>query len=105
MKTVRLPLTMPADGAENFTVKLLLWPAERVIGVASPLTLKPVPVTTACVTLTSVVPTFVTLTICELGVPIFALTETLFGVTEREGNGSAKPAQPEVQRIVANKAT
>jgi hypothetical protein len=58
----------------------------------------------AWLTLTGVVPIFVTLTACELAVPTFALTDKTLGVIERDGSGSAKPAQPEVQRIAEREA-
>jgi hypothetical protein len=41
--TVRLPLALPADCGVNVTVKVALWPAVRVIGVVTPLRLKPAP--------------------------------------------------------------
>ena len=45
----------------------------------------------------------VTVAACELVVPTFALTERTFGVNEREGNGSATPAHPEIPKTVAHK--
>jgi hypothetical protein len=45
----------------------------------------------------------VTVADCELVVPTLALTERTFGVKEREGNGSATPAHPEIPNTAANK--
>jgi hypothetical protein len=99
---VTLPFTLPTTAAANFTVKLLLCPTGSIIGVVKPVTVKPVPLTMAWLTLTSVVPTLVTLTTCELEAPTVALTERVLGVMVRDGSGSATPAHPEVQKIVAN---
>lgn len=41
--TVTLPLAAPADVGLNETLKVVLWPAVKVIGVEAPLTLNPVP--------------------------------------------------------------
>jgi hypothetical protein len=100
--SVMLPSTLPTAAAANFTVKLLLCPTGSVIGVVKPVTVKPVPLTTAWLTRTSVVPTFVTLTTCELVAPTLALTERVLGLIVRDGSGSATPAHPETQKIVAN---
>ena len=74
----------------------------RLKGVVKPVTLKPVPLTMAWLTLTLVFPMFVTLTTWELVVPTLALTERTLGVIASEGSGSATPAQPVVHTIVAN---
>ena len=45
----------------------------------------------------------VTVAACELDVPTLALTERTVGVNEREGNGSATPAHPEIPKSAAHK--
>jgi hypothetical protein len=96
----RLPSTSVGADARNFTVKLLLCPAVRVNGGVTPATLKPGPLMAASLTSRPVVPTFVTVTICEPVLPTGVLTDRLLGVTESCGRGSAKPEQPDVHPVI-----
>ena len=57
--TVRLPVGLPADCGAKTTLNDLLAPAARVNGTVTPLTVKPVPVTATCETLTVVPPELV----------------------------------------------
>ena len=41
------PLTLPLDGGVNLTVKVVLWPALRLIGRLRPVTPNPAPTTVA----------------------------------------------------------
>lgn len=54
-----LPLTFPAEVGANFAANDVLCPAPSVIGVAIPLTLKPVPDAVACEMVRFAVPEFV----------------------------------------------
>ncbi len=96
---VRLPSTLLALVAANFTVNFLLWPGESVTGRVKPLMLKPAPFTKAWLTAVLLGPTLVTVATCVLLVPTFVCIETLFGATDISGRGSAKPAHPEMQPI------
>jgi ABC-type sugar transport system permease subunit len=95
----RLPFTVPAVAAVNFTVKLWLSLGASTTGVLSPDMLNPAPVRIAWLTLTDVVPTFVIVATCWVEVPTLALTERLAGVTAREGKGSATPAHPDIHAV------
>jgi hypothetical protein len=53
----------------------------------------------AWLTLTLVGPMLVTPTVCVLDVPTLALTESISGVNDSDGRGSATPAQPPTQVI------
>jgi hypothetical protein len=57
---VTLPLTAPADGGVNETLKLALWPAVNVTGAVIPLRPNPVPLVTTLDIVTLVLPVFVT---------------------------------------------
>jgi hypothetical protein len=59
---VTAPLVAPDDCGVNVTVKLVLWPALSVAGVAIPLMLNPVPLAEACEIVTLVPPVFVKVT-------------------------------------------
>ena len=43
----RFPLRLPRDGGVNLTVKVVLWPALRLIGTVSAVTPNPAPATVA----------------------------------------------------------
>ena len=43
----RFPLRLPLDGGVNLTVKVVLWPALRLIGRRRPVTPNPAPATVA----------------------------------------------------------
>lgn len=45
---VTLPVAEPADDGANWTLKLLDWPAARLMGNASVFVLKPLPATLTC---------------------------------------------------------
>jgi hypothetical protein len=47
--------------------------------------------------MTFVVPVFASVITCEAVAPVAAVTETLLGVADRVGKGSANPAQPDTQ--------
>jgi hypothetical protein len=79
---VRLPSTLLALVAENFTMKFLLCPGESVTGSVRPLMLKPAPSTVAWLTAVLLVPTLVRVAICVLLLPTFVFIETLLGATE-----------------------
>jgi hypothetical protein len=98
---VRVPSTAVAVVAANLTVKLAPWPGERVRGSAIPVALKPVPMTAVCVMLMLAVPIFATDTTCEAVLPTGALTESVLGVTDKGGSGSATPTHPAVQAPIA----
>ncbi len=59
LATVKLPVGLPAACGAKTTLNDLLAPAASVNGTVTPLTLKPVPVTETCETLTVVPPELV----------------------------------------------
>ena len=63
--TVTLPLVLPAAVGANCTVKLVLFPAGRFSGVASPLTLNPVPLALTFVIVALAVPELLSVTVCR----------------------------------------
>jgi hypothetical protein len=95
-----LPAVSPTLDAANFTLNVAVCPVARLTGIVKPLILNPVPLRTACVTLTGVMPVFVRVTGSELAVPTFALTVRLLGATASVGSGSVTPAQPDIHSIV-----
>jgi len=94
-----LPAVSPTLDAANFTLNVAVCPVARLTGMVKPLILNPVPLRTACVTLTGIVPVFVKVTGSELAVPTFALTVRVLGATASVGSGSATPAQPDIDSI------
>jgi len=64
------PLTFPADCGAYCTLKFPLWPGVSVNGAASPLKVKPAPVTVACETVKLDVPLFLICTVCEFVFPV-----------------------------------
>jgi hypothetical protein len=64
------PLTLPADCGAYCTLKFPLWPGVNVNGTASPLKVKPAPVTVACETVKLDVPLFLICTVCEFVFPV-----------------------------------
>ena len=81
----RLPLAGLAEELGlNIMVKLALFPAAKVSGRLSPLTLNPVPVTGACVTVMLAVPLLVKVAVCDWLTPACTLLKvTLPGLTLR----------------------
>jgi hypothetical protein len=71
--TVTLPLTAPADGGVNETLKLALCPAVSVTGVAIPLKVNPVPLTPTFEIVTLVPPVLVTVSDSVCFVPTCTL--------------------------------
>jgi hypothetical protein len=63
--TARFPLTLPACNGANFTVNVMLCPAERLAGTVSPLRLNPVPLIEALEILRVAVPVFLTVTFSD----------------------------------------
>jgi hypothetical protein len=57
----------------NITVKLVLFPAAKVSGRLNPLTLNPVPVTGACVTVMLALPLLVRVAVCDWLTPACTL--------------------------------
>lgn len=60
-----LPVGLPEEVGANWAVKLVLRPEPSVIGVASPLTAKPVPDAVACEMVMLAVPVFVNVIVCD----------------------------------------
>jgi hypothetical protein len=58
-----MPLTPPVAAGANVALKVVVWPPARVSGKASPLMLKPVPVTVSCVIFKEDVPVLVRVTL------------------------------------------
>jgi hypothetical protein len=68
--TVSVPASAAAAVGANFTLKLVVAPAAKVIGiVATPLSLNPVPATVTCVIIRSAFPVFLSCTVCAFVVP------------------------------------
>lgn len=73
----KLPVTLPAAVGPNVAVAVTAWPAERVAGVLSPLTLNPAPVTAADVILRSAWPVFEIVRVCDLDAPEMTLPKLI----------------------------
>jgi hypothetical protein len=69
----RLPLTLPLDVGENFTLKLTLCPAFSVAGKVRPLALNPEPVAVAAEIVTLAPPVFVRVSVRDALLPVFTL--------------------------------
>lgn len=79
-----LPLALPVVLGLNITVNLAVCPAAKFSGRLRPLTLKPAPVTGACVTVTLDVPVLVSVSVCDWLAPVCTLAKfTLAGATVR----------------------
>jgi len=92
VESAMLPLTAVEDCGANVTLKLALCPAVRVRGVASPLILKPAPVTAACDTVRLVVPLFVMVSDVVLLPPIKTVPKLrLVGLAVRVDAARAAP--------------
>ena len=80
------PLTVPAEAGAKATLKLVDWPAFRLVGNASPLVLKPLPVALTCVIDKVPVPLLVSWMVCELGEPMVTFPKlALVGVIVKAG--------------------
>jgi hypothetical protein len=64
-----LPVALPAVVGANWAVKVAIWPALIVNGVAMPVMLKPAPEAVAWESVTLAVPEFVKVTVCEPELP------------------------------------
>jgi hypothetical protein len=83
---VSLPASVPAASGVNFTLKLVLAPAASVVGIVSPLIVKPVPETTAWLTDADAVPVFESVIVCVPLLPTFTLPKlTALGLAESCG--------------------
>ena len=58
------PAAFPATEGANITLKVVLWPADKVIGVVIPLRVNPAPVKLAWLIVTLEPPEFVTVAVC-----------------------------------------
>lgn len=65
----RLPDALPAEVGEKETVTVVWWPALRLRGSETPLTLNCAPIRAACVTVRLSVPVFVTIMAWESVLP------------------------------------
>ena len=74
------PVTDPVTVGANFTLKLVLWPGERLSGRANPEMLKPAPLTLPCVMLNVAVPLSVIVTDCDWLLPTLAVKLSLVGL-------------------------
>ncbi len=83
---VALPLTDPVDIGANATVNVELLPGLIVSGTVSPLILKVLGETVACVIVTLAVPELVRAIVCDALLPVGTLLKlTLEGVAESCG--------------------
>jgi hypothetical protein len=86
MTSVREPLMLPAEAGVKPNVNVAEPPVAKVSGRASPLTVKPEPLTVASVMVRLAVPEFLTVTVCVLMRPTVRLSNaTLAGTTESCG--------------------
>jgi hypothetical protein len=95
-----LPVSDPTAVGENVTLKLLLWPGGRLSGRASPETLKPVPVTLACVMLNVAAPVLVTVTCCDWLLPTLTAKLAPVGLTASWDVVEVEPAPVPVTLMV-----
>lgn len=61
-----LPVIAPLVAGSNVAVKVALWPGVKIVPVATPLALKPAPVTLTFEIVTFAVPAFVSVILCVL---------------------------------------
>src|SRR5499426_3553946 len=87
------PLHAPAAAGAKVACKAMDWPAGRVTGAATPLTLKPVPLTDSCEIFRSLLPEFLRVTACVL-VPSTRTLPNLRLLVLNESCDAVLPALP-----------
>jgi hypothetical protein len=90
------PLTLPADCGAKTTLNVAVWLGGILIGRANPDVLNPAPITLAAESVTTPVPLFCKVTVCELLDPVVTLEKlVLIGEAARPGvAGVGVPGPP-----------